>query len=133
MAIEDFDADWEIDFPRSIIRRKNSAKLEEYNLTDFWRWVRKEEATSKAMSWRGVIDSDGMGPAYGVPRKIKLVNGYTIEPHSLKFLKGKDTVLLDSNNQVLVSDQNSNKRWWENSFVQGGLILIAIVGLLLAI
>ena len=74
-----------------------------------------------------------MGSSYRVSRKVRLTKAYTIESRSLKYLVGTDTVLLDCNNNVLVADHLHKKHWWENSYIQGSLILIAVLGLILTI
>ena len=84
------------------------------------------------MSFEHIVDTDGMGPSYNIPRKVRLANGYKIHPNALKYLVGTDSTLLDERNNVLVPDQLHKSRWWENSYVQGSLIILAILGVLLA-
>ena len=132
MSVEDFDQDWKVDWANKIVACVTPSQSKQYTVTDFWRWVRKEEASPTGMAYVHIVDTDGMGPTYQVPRKVRLANGYIIRPDSLKYLIGTDSTLLDQNNNVLVPDSLREKHWWENSYVQGALILIAIIGLFLA-
>ena len=133
MSVEDFDQDWKVDWANKIIVCETPSQSKHYTVTDFWRWARKEEASPTGMAYVHIVDTDGMGPTYGLPRKVKLTNGYTINPNSLKCLIGTDSTLLDQNNNVLVPDSQRKKQWWENSYVQGALIIMALIGLILAI
>ena len=133
MSVKNFDEDWKIDWANKIIVCETPSSLKQYTVTDFWRWARKMEASFVGMSYEHIVDIDGMGPSYGIPRKVKLANGYTIKPSSLKYLVGTDSTLLDQNNNVLIPDSLHKKPWWENGYVQGALILIAIIGLILAL
>jgi len=128
MPVENFDEDW----TNKVISCVKPSKSKKYTVTDFWRWMRKEEASVTGMAFESIVDTDGMGPAYDVPRKVKLVNGYTVDSKSIKYLTGTDSTLLDQHNNVLVPDDLRKKHWWENGYVQGALIIIAIIGLVLA-
>ena len=134
MSVEDFDQDWKVDWANKVVLCETPSESKQYTVTDFWRWARKEEASfTSGMVYPHIIDTDGMGTSYGLPRKVKLANGYTIDPKSLKFLTGTDSTLLDQNNNVLIPDNLRKKLWWENSYVQGLLVALAIAGLLAAI
>jgi len=68
-----------------------------------------------------------------MPRKVKLVNGYTIKPTSLKHLIGTDSVLLDQNNNILVNDNLHTLKWWENSDFQMLMFFLTFLGVILAV
>ena len=133
MAVSDFDQDWRIDWFNKVIFCDAPSHSTEYTVTDFWRWARKKEASTFGVPNPHIIDTDGMGASYDLPRKVKLANGYTIEPSSLGLLIGSDSTLLDQNNNVLISDTLRTKKWWENTYIQSGLIIIAIIGFIITI
>lgn len=133
MSVEDFDRDWKIDWASKTIFCLSPTNDTVYTVTDFWRWVRKEEASTIGIVYPHIVDTDGMGPSYNMPRKVKLTNAYSIDNKSLKFLVGTDSTLLDKNNNILVPDSLRKTHWWENGYIQGILILIAIVGLILTV
>ena len=134
MAVSDFEQDWKVDWINRVVFCETPSKSKKYTVTDFWRWARKEEASlTSGMSHPHIIETDGMGSSYDLPRKVKLANGYTIKPTSLKLLTGSDSVLLDQNNNVLVSDTLRIKNWWENTYIQSALIIMAIIGFIITI
>lgn len=132
MPIEDFERDWKVNWPKGKIECHSSGESVKYTVTDFWRWIRKEEASETGVVFPRVLDTDGMGPSYGLPRKVKLTRAYTIDGQSLKHLIGTDSTLLDASNNVLVPDSLRKDRWWENSLVQGAIIVLAVLGIVVA-
>ncbi len=134
MSIENFDEDWKINWANKTIECKTPSHQKKYTVTDFWKWIRKMEASPTAgLSYEHIIDTDGMGSSYNMPRKVKLVHGYTIKPSSLKYLIGTDSVLLDQNNNILVKDNLQILKWWENSDFQMFMVFLAVLGIILAI
>lgn len=132
MAVEDFDSDWEINWGKRLISCIAPRKEAQYTVTDFWRWARKMEASSTGMAYPHIVDTDGMGASYNVPRKVRLANEWKIAQESVKYLKGTDSTLLSENNQVLIPDSLRENKWWENGYVQAALIVLAVVGVLVA-
>ena len=133
MAVEDFDSDWIIAWQEKVISCNSPRSEAVYTVTDFWRWARKMEASSTGMAYPHMVDTDGMGASYNMPRKVRLANGWKISQESIKHLKGTDSTLLSENNQILVPDSLRDSNWWENSYVQGLLVVLAIAGLVVTI
>ena len=132
MPIEDFEKNWKVNWPKGTIECHSPNEAVEYTVTDFWRWIRKEEASENGVVFPRVIDTDGMGSSYGLPRKVRLTKAYTIDVQSLKHLIGTDSTLLDASNNVLVPDSLRNGRWWESNIVQGAIIFLAFLGIVVA-
>ena len=132
MSVEDFDSDWEINWEGRLISCISARKETQYTVTDFWRWIRKMEASGTGMAYPHIVDTDGIGASYNVPRKVRLANDWKISEESVKYLKGTESTLLSENNQVLVPDSLRENKWWENSYVQAILIALGVAGLLAA-
>ena len=125
MSVEDFDRDWKIDWPSSRISCDSPTEETVYTVTDFWKWVRKEESSTVGRAFPRVITSDGIGASYNLPRKVKLLGNSTIDSQSLQLLVGTDSTLLDQKNNVLVPDSQNRSYWQKNSFTYNNDVELA--------
>ena len=134
MSYKDFERDWKINFEKRMIQRVVNSTITKYHVSDFYKWIRMQEASfTEGMSYPHILETDGMGSTYAVANKIKLVNNYFIEADSIKYLHGGNLILLDNNNNVLVEDSLHQTKWWDNSYFQIIMFIIAFVGIILAI
>ena len=134
MSYKDFERDWKINWEKRIIQRVINSKITKYNVSDFYKWIRMQEASfTEGMSYPHILETDGMGSTYAIAKKIKLVNNYTIETDSIRYLHGGNSILLDNNNKVLVEDSLNQTKWWDNSDFQMVMFFLAVLGIILAI
>lgn len=112
-----FEKEWEVDFPKGEIRRKERSLGQRINdyfnrprflLSDFHRYIRSQEASVNGRTFPTILDSDAMKPVEGVPKKLKLLKAYTIPEKDLKVLYGNNYVLIDDQ-KLLVSCGKPNK------------------------
>ena len=114
MKIGSFYEDWAIDFATLEIKRKHFSIRQrlvnwnkKYRLSEFHGWARDNEASSTGIAYPHILDSDAMQPVKGVPKKLEIVNGWSIKQTDLKLIVGDGYVLIE--NGKLLTPERTNR------------------------
>ena len=112
MRIGSFEREWEVDFTNRIVRRKSRSRWRRFcdwigrrrfRLSEFHGYARGKEASSAGMPYPHILDSDAMSPVVGVPKKLKLANGWSIPDTDIAVIYGDGYVLI-GNGGLLVKE-----------------------------
>lgn len=117
MSIELYEDDWEVDFGELEIRLLRRRGLisriyrwrRKYPLSSFHKFAHKVQASSEGIAFSAIFNPDAMPPIKGVPKKLELVNGWSIPPESLARMIGDGYVLLGYGE--LLVPQHSSRFW----------------------
>ena len=130
MKTGSYDEDWEVDFGKMEIRIRKATFVsrmrnwrKKYPLSTFHQYAHRMQASTEGIAFPSIFESDAMKPVKGVPKKIELVNGWSIPDKSRKKMVGDGYVLLGYG-QLLVVEQRSSL--WDAISLKPGVFGISI-------